>query len=66
LVALRSPDSVCEQSASVLGSHRRVHQFVKKAHQIVTVGAFQKQLLGNKKCVVEHKGSSDALADFVD
>jgi hypothetical protein len=33
--------TVCEQSASVLGSHQRVHQFVNKVHQIVIVGALQ-------------------------
>jgi hypothetical protein len=33
--------TVCEQSASVLASHQRVHQFVNKVHQIVTVGALQ-------------------------
>jgi len=33
--------TVCEQSASVLASHQRVHQFVNEVHQIVTMGALQ-------------------------
>jgi len=36
-----SLQTLCEQSASVLGSRQGVHQFVNKVHQIVTVGAFQ-------------------------
>jgi hypothetical protein len=48
-------ETVCEQSASVLASRRRVHQFVNKVHQIVTVGTLPNGFLGNKKCVVEHK-----------
>jgi hypothetical protein len=43
---------------------RFVHQFVNKVHQIVTTGAFQTALVGNQKCVVEHKGW-DRLCVFV-
>jgi len=34
--------TVCEESASVLGSRQRVHQLVHEVHQIVTAGAFQR------------------------
>ena len=36
-----SLQTACEQSASVLGSRQRVHQFVNEVHQIVTVDAVQ-------------------------
>jgi hypothetical protein len=36
-----SLQTVCEQSASVLGSRQEVHQFVNKVHQIVTVDALK-------------------------
>jgi hypothetical protein len=38
---VQQSETVCEQSASVLGSRRRVHQLVHEVHQIVTVDAFQ-------------------------
>jgi hypothetical protein len=33
--------TVCEQSASLLGAPQRVHQFVNKVHQVVTIGTLQ-------------------------
>ena len=38
---VQQSETVCEQSASVLASHQRVHQFVNEVHQIVTMGALQ-------------------------
>jgi hypothetical protein len=51
-----SLQTVCEQSASVLGALQRVHQFVNKVHQIVTVGAFQTAFKATKNASWNMKG----------
>ncbi len=56
--------TVCEQSASVLGSAQGVHQFVIEVHRIATFAALKTSPRQPKKGVVEHKGNVLRLVCF--
>ena len=57
--------TVCEQSANVFVWRDGVQQFVNEVQQIVIVTTSDDGSHATKNPVVEHKGSSDELADFI-
>ena len=57
--------TVCEQSAIIFGSREGVQQFVNRVQQIVIVATCKDGSQATKHPVVEHKGSSDDLVDFL-
>jgi hypothetical protein len=57
--------TVCEQSATVFAACECVQQFVNKVQQFVIAATSEGGSQATKSLVVEHKGSSDEVVDFV-
>lgn len=57
--------TTCEQFATVFTWREGVHRFVNKVQPIVITAANEDGPQATKHRVVEHKGSSDEVVDFV-
>jgi hypothetical protein len=55
---------ICEQSANALSAERALQQFVNRVQPIVNLDPAKMGLKQPNNLVVEHKGTSDAVADF--